>query len=135
MVDVVKAARVGFGLQIDYLLRNAHAGHVGGYCRVAAFVALVRRPPLRCSTVKAETGVAIEMPEGAGEPDQGAGGITLRTVVHPSFIIAEADEAANDYGRLVVSSFGIEDDTCLCNVPRDLDEFLVVTRFDFAGLL
>src|SRR5262245_45827513 len=108
MVDVVEAARVGFGLQIDYLLRNAHAGHVGGYCRVAAFVALVRRPPLRCGTVKAETGVAIQVSDGAGEPDEGAGGIAHRTIVHSGLIIMEADEAADIYGRVVVSSSGIQ---------------------------
>jgi hypothetical protein len=133
MVDVVKAARVGFGLQIDYLLRlNAHAGHAGGYCRVAAFVALGRRTSPCCSTVKAETGVAIQVSDGAGEPDKNAGGIAYSAVGHPGFKITEADETPDVYCFPYETSFDIENDTCLRHVGRDLVEFLVVAALNHA---
>ena len=113
MVDVVEAARVGFGLQIDHLLRNAQFGHVSGNYRVALFVALVRWPRGRRSAVKAEASPCIKMSEGACEPDESAGGIAHCPVAHPGVIAAEANVTPDFYGGRDVSAFGIEDDNCL----------------------
>ena len=133
MVDVVKTARVGFGLQINHFLWDAHAGHIVGHHCIALFAALVWRLTLLCGAVKAEARAAIEVSESAGEPNESAGGIAHRAVVHPGFKIAEADETPDVYGFPDAASFDIEDDTGQRHVGRDLVEFDVVARLDHAG--
>src|SRR5262249_2859311 len=105
---------------------------VEGGLRITLFRAFQRLLDAR-RAVKAEAGGAIEMPEGTGEPDYGTCGIAHFTLVHSCLIIAEAGEAPDGHGSPGVSSSGIEDDTCLDNVERDLEEFLVVVSIDVAA--
>jgi len=70
--DIVEAAWVGFGLQVDDLLWGAELGEVLGYFSVAFFEAR-GCVAFFSGAVEAEAGFGVQVAIGTSEPDECAG--------------------------------------------------------------